>query len=55
MACPVTFANVPETQCTHVLAFVAAAFPEDVEIQRLGLGEAVAQVKAFLTEGPEQD
>jgi len=34
---------------------LAAAFPEDVEIQRLGLGEAVAQVKAFLTEGPEQD
>ena len=34
---------------------LAVAFPEDVEIQRLGLGEAVAQVKAFLTEGPEQD
>ena len=32
MACPVTFANVPETQCTHVLAFVAAAFPEDCPI-----------------------
>ena len=34
---------------------LAAAFPEDVEIQRLGLSEAVTQVKAFLAEGPEQD
>ena len=34
---------------------LAAAFPAGVEIQRIGLSEAVQQVKAFLAEEPAQD
>lgn len=34
---------------------LADAFPAGVEIQRLGLSEAVQQVKAFLSEEPAQD
>ncbi|MEP1028580.1 MAG: helicase C-terminal domain-containing protein, partial [Alphaproteobacteria bacterium] len=34
---------------------LAAAFPAGVEIQRIGLSEAVQQVKTFLAEEPAQD
>jgi ATP-dependent DNA helicase DinG len=33
---------------------LAAAFPETVEIQRLGLSEAIDQVRTFLAEPPEE-